>query len=139
MNYSKQHYLCPRCGGTAQYNYNSQTDEWHGLCYKCGQYESYQYKRDTRGRIIFDEYQEPIPIHTINEGFGIIKIVYKADNAVRLTPLPHKFDEQIKQEFYSIIEDENIDKDACALVYWNDKTSTIDVEYGDMPEGGFIR
>ena len=124
---------CPQCGGSMLCDYYYGTGEEYLICSCCGKYESWTLARNSRGKIILKKNGKAKYKHIKHRGYGVATIA--TNNGVKSC---HLFRKPIRKKdirnFMRTLDDENVIKDACCLVKWDNKNKTIVPIYGKMPE-----
>lgn len=121
-----------KCGGILTTDFNCRTFEQYSMCDRCGYLYSYELKRDDNYKAVFDENNKPIYIEQEKEGYGCA-CFWTKNGFGQIHHFNEPITKEIEDEFYKVLEDENIDKNKSYLLSYDKATNFTRAIYGKIP------
>lgn len=125
--------VCPQCGGAMITDYYYKTDEEYRFCDCCGKYESWVIVRDQDGKAVRKKNGKFKFKHTNLKGYGCACIVTKQQGSTG-TFFNKPIRKKDKDEFFRLLNSEDVDKANCYFTQWDDSTQKVISIYGQIPK-----
>lgn len=123
---------CSQCGGVYNIEDYYKTGERYCFCQHCGKIHNHAIVRDKNKNFCRDENGKLIFEDVMSQGYGCMAIASKGLRTVYHIDKP--IDNEIKNEYLKIIDEEGIDKDKSYLSMWDEEKNEVVALFGTLPK-----